>query len=123
MEDFADALFEAREVQGLGEEIFGVHGGGAFGDVAGERAHEDDGDFAGRGLAAKDFANGQAVEVRQEDVQQDQIRLQLPGLAEGVNAVTGHNQFIPVTRELVLQELDKVMLVIHNQYARHHAET
>jgi len=121
MQQLADASFEPGQIQRLGEEIVRVHGDGAPGHVAGKRAHEDDGDFLRGRLAFQDFADGQAVEIGQQDVEQDQVRLQLPRLAQGVDAVVGHDQVIAVTRELVLQQLDEVILVIHDEDTRHHA--
>jgi hypothetical protein len=45
MKQIRDATHEARQIQRFGEEILGVHGHGAPGDVAGERTHEDDRNF------------------------------------------------------------------------------
>src|ERR1039457_6137983 len=121
MQQFADALFEAVQVERLGEKILGVHGGGAPGDVAGERAHENDGNLFGVWLAAENFTNGQAVEVGQQNIEQDEIRFLRARLAQRVDAVVGHNQVVAMPREFVLQQLDEVMLVIHDQNPRPHA--
>src|SRR5215472_4394803 len=64
MKKFFDAFFQAVQVEGLGEEVLGLHGGGAFGDVAGEGAHENNRDFLGARLASQDFADRKTVQVR-----------------------------------------------------------
>ena len=46
-----------------------------------------------RGCRRKDLADRKAVQVRQKDVQQDQIRLELPGLAQCLDAIHGHQEF------------------------------
>ena len=114
VQQIGDALFQPVQIKRLGEEILGLHRHRAFGDFARERAHENDRDFFRGGLAAQDFADRQAVEIGQQDVEQDQIRFHLPRLAQGVDAVVGHNQLIAVAGELVLQQLDEIVLVIHN---------
>ena len=122
VEQFVDALFQPGQIQRLGEEIHGVHRHRAPGHVAGERDHEDDRDLFGGGLAAENFADGNAVEVGQQDVQQDEAGFHRPRLAQGVDAVIGHDQVIAVPREFVLQQLDEIILVIHNQDTRAHAD-
>ena len=121
MQQLADAFFEAVQVERLGEEILGVHGGGAFGHVAGERAHDDRNLFRGR-LAAQNLTDGQAVEIGQQNIEQDEIWFQLPRLAQRVDAIVRHDQVIAVSAEFVLQQLDEIMLVIHDQNTRHHAD-
>jgi hypothetical protein len=123
MQQIRDAANETRQVKRLGEEIVRMHRDGSPGHVAGQCAHENDGNFFRRGLAFQDFAHGQAVEIGQQDVEQDQVRLHLPRLAQGVDAVIGDDQVVAVPRELVLQQLDEIILIIHDQDTRHHANT
>jgi hypothetical protein len=39
-----------------------------------------------------------------------------------VDAIVRHDQVIAVSAEFVLQQLDEIMLVIHDQNTRHHAD-
>jgi hypothetical protein len=71
LQQISDAALETLQIERLGEEIRGLHRHGALGHVAGKRAHEDDGDFFGGRLAAQDFADGQAVEIGQQNIEQD----------------------------------------------------
>ena len=57
MQQFADAFFQAIQVEWLGEEILGLHGGGAFGYVASQGAHENNGDFLGAGADGENFTD------------------------------------------------------------------
>lgn len=115
VQQIRDALHEARQIQRLGEEILRLHRHRAPGDFARERAHEDDRDFFRGRLAFQNFADRQAVEVGQQDVEKDQIRLELPRLAQRLHAVVGNDQVVALRREFVLQQLDKIVLVIHQQ--------
>ena len=99
VQQLADAFFQTGEIQRLGEEIFRVHGGGALGHLARQRAHEDDGDFFGAGLTAQNFADGEAVEVRQQDVEQDQIWPTRARLAQGMDAVVRLQKFTMQIRQ------------------------
>jgi len=111
---------QTREIERFGEKVFGVHGHGAFGYFAGKRAHENDGDFFCGRLAAQDFADGQTVQIGQQNVEEDEIRSELPRLGERLYAVIGHDQFIAQPGESELHQLDKIPLVVHDQNARHH---
>ena len=113
MQQSSDPALEPFQVQRLGEEILGLRRHGALGDFAGQRAHEDDGNLFGGWLAAKDFADREAVEVGQEDVEEDQIGLELPRLAQRLHAVAGHDEFAAQTGETILHELDKIALIVH----------
>jgi hypothetical protein len=122
MQEFGDAFFEPVQVERLGEEILGVHRGRATRHVAGERAHEDDGDLFRVRLALEDFADRQAVQIRQQNVQEDQVRLELPGLAKRVDTVIRRDDFAMQAREAKFHQFNEVAFIIHDQYAGHHAE-
>src|SRR5674476_1696154 len=122
MQQFADAFFEAVQVERLGEEIIGVHGGGAPGHITGKRAHENDGNLFGGRLAAQNLTDGQTIKIGQQNIEQDEIRFHLPRLAQRVDAIVRHDQVIAVSAEFVLQQLDEIVLVIHDQNTRHHAD-
>ena len=107
----------AVEVERFGEKILGVHGGGPLGDVAGERAHEDDRDLFGGRLAMQDFADGKAVEIRQQDVQEDEVGLVLPRLAQGMDAVAGREKFTRQIAQAEFHQLDEIALVVHYEDA------
>ena len=120
MQQIGDAAFESFQVERLDEKILGVHRHGAFGHLAGKRAHENHRGLFGCRLAAQNFTNGQTVEVGQQDVEQDQIRLELPRLAQRLHPVAGHDEFATQPGEAILHQLDEIELVIHNQNTRHH---
>ena len=121
MQQIRNAAHEARQIQRLGEKIVRLHRHRALGDFARERAHENHGDFFRGRLAAQDFANGQTVEVGQQDVEEDQIGLELPRLAQRLHTVVGHDEVVALPREFVLQQLDEIVLVIHQQNPIRHA--
>ena len=121
MQQIRDAAHEAWQIERLGEKIVRLHRHRAPGDFTRERAHENHGDFFCGRLAAQDFADGQAVEVGQQDVEEDQIRLELPRLTQRLHAVVGHDEVVALPREFVLQQLDEIVLVIHQQNPVRHA--
>jgi hypothetical protein len=121
MQQIRDAAHEARQIQRLREKIVRLHRYGALGDFARERAHEDHRDFFRGRLAAQNFADGQAVEVGQQDVEQDQVRFELPRLAQRLHAIVGHDEVVALPCEFVLQQLDEIVLVIHEQNPVRHA--
>ena len=47
--------------------------------------------------------------------------LELPRLAQRLDAVVGHDEVVALPRELVLQQLDEIVLVIHDQNTVRHA--
>jgi len=114
VQQFADAPLEPREIERLGKKILSLHGHGALGDLAGKRAHEYDGDFFCGRLAAQDFADRQSIQIRQQDVEQDKIRLKLPRLAERLHTVGGHQKFTAQRGEAKLHQLDEIALVVHD---------
>jgi len=120
LQQIGDAELEPFQIQRLGEEIIGLHRHGALGDLAGQRAHEDNRDlFCGR-LAAQDFADREAVEVGQKDVEEDQVGLELPRLAQRLHAIVGHDEFATQAGKAVLHQLDEIALVVNNQNSWHH---
>ena len=115
MQQFGDAVFEPFQVERLGEKIVGMQRHGAFGHFAGKRAHKNHRRLFGGRLAAQNFADGQPIEVGQQNIEQDQIRFELPRLAQRLHAVVGHDEFATQPGEAVLHQLDEIELVIHNQ--------
>ena len=120
MEQISDTALQPRKVERLDEKILGVNCHGAFGHFAGKRAHENYRGLLGGRLASQNFTNGQTVEVGQQDVEQDQIRLELPRLAQRLHPVVGHDEFATQPGEAILQQLDEIEFIIHNQNTRHH---
>ena len=121
LKQFGDAALEPVQIQWLGEKIIGLHRHGAPGHLARQRAHENDGDFFGGRLAAQDFANGQAVKVGQQNIEQDQAGFELSGLAQCLHAVVRHDELAAQPGEVILHQLDKIALVVNDQNLRHHA--
>ena len=116
-----DALPEPVQIQRFREKILRLHRHGSPRHLARQRAHKDDRNFFGGRLAAQDFADGQAIEVGQQDVEQDEAGLELPRLALRLHAVAGHDEFAAQPGETVLHQLDKIALVVNDQNSWHHA--
>jgi len=92
MQQIGDAAFEPFQVERLDEKILGMDCHGALVTWL-ESALMKLREFFGGRLAAQNLANGQTVEVRQQDVEQDQIRFELPRLAQRLHPVAGHDEF------------------------------
>jgi hypothetical protein len=114
LQQFTNAAFEPRQVERLGEKVIGVQGRHSFSHVAGERAHENNGDFFGGRLPAQNFADGQPVKVGQQNVEQDQVRFELPGLAQRLHTVGGREKFTAQPGQPEFHQLDEVGFVIHD---------
>ena len=111
----ADATFQSVQVEWLGEKILHLHGSCALGYLAGKGAHEDDGDFSRGWLAFKDFTDGQPIQVGQQDVQQNQIRFELPCLAQGLDTIICDQKIAFQIGQTELDEFNEIHLVIDNQ--------
>ena len=109
-----DAVDKSFQVKRFCEEIIRLHCRGALAYLAGKRAHENDGNFFGGRLALQDFTHGQAIQVGQQNIEQDQIRLELPRLAQGMDTVVGHEKLAMEIGQTELHQFDEIRLVIHD---------
>ena len=122
LEDSVHGVFQFFKVHGFGEEFFGP---GDLRRVARHvRTHgadHDDGDVERGRVAGKNFADAQAVEVRQQEVQKDEIGRVFPCGVEGVGAVGGGAKTVVAVGQAVLHQLRKIELVVHDQDVFFHA--
>ena len=108
-EDFARLRRFGHVVDGARREALDLVGG------LGERGHEDDGDVARFGLRLEAAAGLNAVEVRHEDVHQDQVRLVFGRQAQRARAVRGGHDPVAVARDDVAEHLEAHGIVVHQQ--------
>ncbi len=98
-------------------DVVGGAGVEAGDDVVGFAAGADeyDGDVGGVGLALQAAADFQAVEVRQDDVEQDQVGLDAGGDVERALAGIGDEGLVALLAHHVLQQPEAVGSVVDDQ--------
>ncbi len=82
-------LPDERGVEGLGQDLVRPLGEGELDGALGAQAHDRDEGLADRGKGADARADGDAVERREEGVEQDEVQLEPARQGEGLDAVRG----------------------------------
>lgn len=115
-EEGVDGGFELVEVYGFGKE-FARAGDlrGVAGGMAGDGADHDDGDVPSGRMAGKDFAGAETVEVRQEEVEENEVGRAMPSGVEGVGGVEDGVEVVVGVGEAVLDEFGEVGFVVHDE--------
>lgn len=115
VEQFPHPSLKPRQVQWLGEKILRLDDHGFFGDPRGKRAHKNNGNFFCCRLALQNFAHGQPIQVRQQNVQKDEVGLELARLTQGLHPVIGHKKLAPKRTQAKFHQFNEIAFIIHNQ--------
>ena len=73
------------------------------------------------GVAAEDFTNLQAVDLRQHQIEHDERRALVARHRYGAGAVLGKNRSITRFLEFKTEHFERVGLVVNDQYFRFHS--
>ena len=115
-EDGVDGDLQFFEIHGFGKKLLRAGDlGGVARDVGAHSADHDDGDIQRGRVASEDFADAEAVKVRQEQIQEDEIRRIIPGGVEGVGAVGGGVEAVAAVGQAVLDEFGEVEFVVDEE--------
>ena len=79
--------------------------------------HHDHGHIPGAFAGPEFLADRQAVNAREHDIEQDDVRQQHLGLAQPLGAVLGDEGFVPLAAEVPAQRLYEAALVFDDQDA------
>jgi hypothetical protein len=107
----------------LGDEI-GSTGfeAGVTGELAGKAAHDDDRSRSGDGVLPERFANDEAVQAGQQEVEEDNIRSEGDGFLDGIMAVRCGSDNETVALEIEAQEAKKVFIIVNQQNLLSHTQ-
>ena len=62
----------------------------------------------------KDFANGETIQLREHQIENNQIRQDGPGAIQRLHAVSRGNDFITFRLQIKRNQFDDVRLIVHH---------
>lgn len=118
MQEVADPEQDLRDVERLGEEVARTVGQGPLLGLPGHVGREDEDReelFLGDVLAQL-LQDGEPVEARHVEVQQDEVGLiRLEQLDGDLGVARGHEAFVPPLPDAADEQIDVRLLVVHDQ--------
>ena len=89
-------------------------------DFACPRADDDDRDVSGPGISAKDFAQFEAVKIREHEVEDDDIRQKRSRLIDATGGCVRGHDTESANAEIKPDEFESVRFVVNNENGRSH---
>jgi len=88
-----------------------------------KRADHENWDFAGRRLRMQNLADGEPIEIRQQNIQQDQVGIFQARDFERLHSVGSAEDLAALVTKIILQQLPEIFFVVDDQHFRFHAST
>ena len=112
-QDGFDAGKDLLHFKGLRDVVVGtlLEAGDLIGRLALRREHDD----RCLGVLPDGAQNAPAVHHRQHDIEQHQVRLELPELVDALAAVVGDHGLIALVVEIELQKLGNIVVILDDQ--------